>query len=131
MFDIQVGREGDPLGGSAVLPTETEGWDENKSKLFPLGQWIDCNQDSPPDKMLPLCSAPCVFIPVLAVRPFIQFSSTWHGFSAKCKVLPSCRGELHANSGAKALGVHTHKHTHIHRVCLLRSPSLSWGMPGT
>ena len=82
MSDIQVGWEGDPLGGCEVSPTETEGWDENKGTLSPLGQCINYNQDSPPDKMLPLCSAACVFI---HVRPFIQFASTWHGFSpGKC-----------------------------------------------
>jgi len=103
-----VGREGDPLGGCEVLPKDTEGWDQNRSKPFALGQCIDCNQESPPDKMLRLCSATRVFIHVLAVRQFIQFSSTWHGFSVKGKVLRSCRRELRANRAEqKALGAHT------------------------
>lgn len=125
MRDIQVGWEGDPLGGCEVLPMKTEVWDENKSKLFPLGQCIDCNRDSPPAKMLPLCSAPCVFVHVIAVRQFIQFSSTWHGFSAnKHKVLPSCHGELCANRAEQRPLVHTHTTS----VCcvLLLCPGACW-----
>lgn len=80
--DSQVGRAGNPLSGGEVLPMETDGWAENKSKLFPLGQCGDCCQDSAPDKMPPLCSASCVFIHVIAVRHSVQFSSTWHSVRA-------------------------------------------------
>lgn len=57
-----MGREGNLLGGWEVLPTETEGWADDKSKLFPLGHFRDCNQDAAPDKTLrfvppPACSS--------------------------------------------------------------------------
>lgn len=80
--DSHVGREGDPLGGCEVLPTEPEGRVENESELFALGQRVDCKQDSAPGEMPRLRSASCVCVRVMAVRRFIQFPSTCYSFCA-------------------------------------------------